>query len=68
MGITLQSLQICIDAPFQLCNNTSPVYRRDMDYAMDELKRYIDNTEQSNSLKNNHPEDFCAESDNGQEP
>ena len=37
-------------------------------YAMDELKRYVDIAEQSDALKNNHPEDFCAENENGQEP
>jgi len=35
-------------------------------YAMDELKRYIDITEQSDSLKNNYPEDFCTEHEDGQ--
>ena len=32
-------------------------------YAMDELKRYIDIAEQSDSLKNNRPEDFCRENE-----
>jgi len=37
-------------------------------YAIDELKRYIDIAEQSDNLRNNHPDDFCAENDNGFEP
>jgi len=37
-------------------------------YAIDELKRYIDISEQSDKLKKEYPEDFCAEHECGQEP
>ncbi|MDR2443675.1 MAG: Fic family protein, partial [Deltaproteobacteria bacterium] len=37
-------------------------------YAIAELKRYIYIAEQSDALKNNHPEDFRADSEQGHEP
>jgi Fic family protein len=37
------------------------------EYAVYELKRYIDIAEQSDNLKNGHPEDFCGENEEGRE-
>jgi hypothetical protein len=33
-------------------------------YATDELKRYIDITEQSDKLRNGNPDNFCGENKN----
>jgi Fic family protein len=49
-------------------NNDSPMTRLVEGYAMDELRRYIDNAEQSDTLISSHPEDFCTKNENGQEP
>ena len=37
-------------------------------YAIGELKRYIEIAEQSDALREQHPEDYCGEHEDGQEP
>ena len=49
-------------------NDPSQMVRLVEGYAMDELKRYIDIAEQSDNLKSNHPESFCAEHESVHEP
>ena len=46
-------------------NNPSQMTALVARYAIDELKRYIDIVEQSDNLRNKHPDAFCAENDNG---
>jgi Fic family protein len=53
------------------CNNdfdTSKMTELVSEYAVYELKRYIDIAEQSDNLRSQFPEDFCEEQDNGIEP